>query len=78
MAEQSKYQIDFYHFGHATEFKHVFDSKREYNMAKTFLDELLGPRGVRPEHQRAGTSADFYGVNDDQYRAFRDFMRRQR
>ncbi|MCC6271225.1 MAG: hypothetical protein IT190_08105 [Microbacteriaceae bacterium] len=78
MDEQSKYEIEFYHVGHATEFKHVFDSKREYDMAKKFLDDLLGPRGVLSEHQSPGASADFYGVDDDQYRAFRDYMRRRR
>lgn len=78
MAEQRKYKIEFYHFGHFTEFKHVFASRRDYDLAKKFLDELLGPRGVLPEHQRAGASADFYGVNDEQYRAFSDFMKRQR
>lgn len=78
MTEQVKYKIEFYHFGHSTEFSHVFARKSEYDMAKTFLDELLGPRGVLPEHQRAGASADFYGINDEQYRAFREFMRRQR
>ncbi len=80
MAEQSKYQIEFYHFGHATEFKHVFDSKREYDMAKRFLNELLGSRDVAPENQKlqGRASVDFYGVNDEQYRAFREFMRRQK
>lgn len=79
MPEQVTYKIEFYHFGHGTEFSHVFDSKREYDAAKRFLDELLGSRDVAPEHQKVQGRAtvDFYGVDDDQYRAFREFMRRQ-
>ncbi len=80
MTQQVKYKIEFYHFGQGTEFSFVFDSKHEYDMAKSFLDELLGPRDVAPEHQKlqGQCTVDFYGVNDCQYRAFRDFMRRQR
>ncbi|MGZ5822473.1 MAG: hypothetical protein ACXWJ2_00865 [Hyphomicrobium sp.] len=79
MAEQVKYKIEFYHLGQGTEFSHVFDSKLDYELAKRFLDQLLGPRDVAPEHQKlqGGATVDFYGVNDSEYRAFRDFMRRQ-
>lgn len=78
MTKSDECNIEFYHFGHGTEFRYVFASKTEYDRAKEFLDQLIGPRGVLPEHQRPGASADFYGINDEQYRAFRDFMRRQK
>ena len=68
MVEKHKYKIEFYHFGHGTEFSHVFQCKRDYDQAKKFLDELLGSRDVRPEHQKLQGRAtiDFYGVNDEQ------------
>lgn len=53
MVEKHKYRIEFYHFGRGTEFSHVFESKRDYDQAKKFLDELLGSRDVPPRAPEA-------------------------
>lgn len=77
MSERKTYAIAFYQSSNCSEFLYALSNKDEYNKAKYFLDRVLKLHDVPSDVQSQSDvpSSDFYGIDEQQYLSFRQFMR---